>query len=84
MVAVRFGKGCEIVLDEEFRDVRVSDGRTAIVKVVFDEDWKIREVPVNDIYVSKSGLSFDRNEIRENGHFSLIRDVFGLSGIWPS
>jgi len=43
---VRFGKECEAVLDEEFRDVRISDSRTAIVKVVFDEDWKIREVPV--------------------------------------
>ena len=84
MVAVRFGKECEVVLDEEFRDVRISDSRTAIVKVVFDEDWKIREVPVNDIYVSKSGLSFDRNEIHESGHLSLIRDVFGLSGIWLS
>ena len=42
---MRFGKECEVVLDEEFRDVRISDSRTAIVKVVFDEDWKIREVP---------------------------------------
>ena len=51
MVAVRFGKDCKAIIDEEVRDVRVSDGRTAIVKLVFDEDWNLKDVLVNDIYV---------------------------------
>ena len=55
MVVVRFGKDCKVLLDEKVRDVRVTDGRTAIVKVVFDEGWKIREVLVNDVYVWKRG-----------------------------
>ena len=55
MVAVRFGKDCKVVLDEKAKDVRITDGRTAIVKVVFDEGWKIREVLVNDKYVWKRG-----------------------------
>ena len=53
MVVVRFGKGCEVVLNEEIGDVRVSDGRMEIVEVVFDEDWRLREVLVNDIHVWK-------------------------------
>jgi len=55
MVVVRFGEDCKVLLDEKARDVRVTDGRTAIVKVVFDEGWKIREVLVNDVYVWKRG-----------------------------
>ena len=55
MVVVRFGKDCKVVVDEEVKDVRITDGRTAIVKVVFDEGWKIREVLVNDKYVWKRG-----------------------------
>ena len=55
MVVVRFGEDCKLVLDEGARDVRVTDGRTAVVKVVFDEEWKIREVLVNDVYVWKRG-----------------------------
>ena len=55
MVAVRFGKDCKVVLDEKVKDVRITDGRTAVVKVVFDEGWKIREVLVNDVYVWKRG-----------------------------
>jgi len=38
MVVVRFGRSCEAVIDEEVRDVRISDGRTAVVKLVFDDD----------------------------------------------
>jgi len=55
MVVVRFGEDCKVLLDEKARDVRVTDGRTAVVKVVFDEGWKIREVLVNDVYVWKRG-----------------------------
>ena len=55
MVAVRFGKDCKVVLDEKARDVRITDGRTVIVKLVFDEEWKIKEVLVNDVYVWKRG-----------------------------
>jgi len=55
VVAVRFGKDCKVVLDEKARDVRITDGRTAIVKVVFDESWKIREILVNDVSLWKSG-----------------------------
>ena len=55
MVVVRFGKECKVLLDEEVRDVRIMDGRTVVVKVVFDEGWEIREVLVNDVYVWKSG-----------------------------
>jgi len=51
MVVVRFGKNCEAVIDEEVRDVRITDGRTAIVKLVFDEEWKLESVLVNDTYV---------------------------------
>ena len=53
MVAVRFGKECEVVLGEEARDVRVTDGRTAVAKLMFDEDWKISEVLVNDVSLWK-------------------------------
>ena len=55
MVVVRFGEDCKVLLDEKVKDVRITDGRTAIVKVVFDEGWKIREVLVNDVYVWKRG-----------------------------
>ena len=55
MAVVRFGKDCKVIVDEEVRDVRITDGRTAIVKLVFDEEWKIREVLVNDKYVWKRG-----------------------------
>ena len=55
MVAVRFGKDCKAIIDEEVRDVRISDGRTAIVKLVFDEDWNLKDVLVNDIYVWRRG-----------------------------
>ena len=51
MVVVRFGRGCEIIIDEEVRDVRISDGRTAITKLVFDEGWNLEAILVNDIYV---------------------------------
>ena len=51
IVIVRFGKNCEAVIDEEIRDVRVSDGKTAIAKLVFDEEWRLKDVLVNDIYV---------------------------------
>jgi len=51
MVVVRFGRGCEIIIDEEVRDVRISDGKTAIVKLVFDEGWNLEAILVNDIYV---------------------------------
>lgn len=44
-----------MIVDEEVRDVRITDGRTAVVKLVFDEEWKIREVLVNDKYVWKRG-----------------------------
>ena len=54
MVVVRFGEDCKVLLDEKVRDVRITDGRT-VVKVVFDEGWKIREVLVNDVYVWKRG-----------------------------
>ena len=55
MAVVRFGKDCKVIVDEEVRDVRITDGRTAVVKLVFEEDWKIKEVLVNDKYVWKSG-----------------------------
>ena len=55
MVVVRFGKDCKVIVDEEVRDVRITDGRTVIVKLVFDEEWKIKEVLVNDVYVWKRG-----------------------------
>ena len=55
MVVVRFGEDCKVLLDEKVKDVRITDGRTAIVKLVFDEEWKIREVLVNDMYVWKRG-----------------------------
>jgi len=55
MVVVRFGEDCKVLLDEKVKDVRITDGRTAIVKLVFDEEWKIREVLVNDVYVWKRG-----------------------------
>ena len=51
MVVVKFGGGCEIVIDEEVRDVRINDGRIAIVKLVFNENWFLEAVLVNDIYV---------------------------------
>ena len=51
MVVVRFGRVCEIIIDEEVRDVRISDGRTAIAKLVFDEGWNLQAILVNDIYV---------------------------------
>jgi len=59
MVVVRFGRGCEIVIDEEVRDVRISDGRTAITKLVFDDDWNLEDIFVNDIYIRtrEGGLS---------------------------
>ena len=55
MVVVRFGEDCKVLLDEKVKDVRITDGRTAIVKLVFDEEWKIKEVLVNDVYVWKRG-----------------------------
>jgi len=55
MAVVRFGKDCKVIVDEEVRDVRITDGKTVIVKLVFDEEWKIREVLVNDKYVWKRG-----------------------------
>ena len=55
MAVVRFGKECKVIVDEEVKDVRITDGKTAIVKVVFDESWKIREILVNDVYVWKRG-----------------------------
>ena len=55
MAVVRFGKDCKVIVDEEVRDVRITDGRTAVVKLVFDEEWKIKEVLVNDKYVWKRG-----------------------------
>ena len=55
MAVVRFGKDCKVIVDEEVRDVRITDGKTAVVKLVFDEEWKIREVLVNDKYVWKRG-----------------------------
>ena len=55
MVVVKFGGGCEIVIDEEVRDVRISDGRIAIVKLVFNENWFLEAVLVNDIYVWRRG-----------------------------
>jgi len=51
MVVVRFGRGCEAIIDEEVRDLRISDGKTAIVKLVFDEGWNLQAILVNDIYV---------------------------------
>ena len=51
MVVVRFGRGCEIIIDEEVRDVRISDGKMAITKLVFDEGWNLQAILVNDIYV---------------------------------
>ena len=36
MVVLKFGRGCEIIIDEEVKDVGISDGRTAIAKLVFD------------------------------------------------
>ena len=54
MVVVRFGEDCKVLLDEKVRDVRITDGRT-VVKVVFDEGWKIREVLVNDVSLWKRG-----------------------------
>jgi len=51
MVVVRLGRGCEIIIDEEVKDVRISDGKIAIVKLVFDENWVLESVLVNDIYV---------------------------------
>ena len=55
MVVVRFGRGCKIIIDEEVRDVRISDGKTAITKLVFDEGWNLQAILVNDIYVWKRG-----------------------------
>ena len=51
MVVVKFGRGCEIIIDEEVKDVRISDGKTAITKLVFDDDWNLQAILVNDIYV---------------------------------
>ena len=51
MVIVKFGRGYEIIIDEEVKDVRISDGRTAIAKLVFDEGWNLQAILVNDIYV---------------------------------
>ena len=58
MAVVRFGKDCKVIVDEEVKDVRITDGRTAIVKLVFDDGWKIREVLVNDVYVWKRGSEY--------------------------
>ena len=55
MVVVRFGKTCETIIDEEVKDVRITDGRTAIVKLVFDENWRLKDVLVNDTYVWRRG-----------------------------
>ena len=55
MVVVRFGKSYEAVIDEGVRDVRITDGRTAVVKLVFDENWRLKDVLVNDTYVWKRG-----------------------------
>ena len=51
MVVVRFGERCEAIIDEEVKDVRISDGKTAIAKLVFDERWNLQAILVNDIYV---------------------------------
>jgi len=51
MVVVKFGRNCEAVIDEDVRDLRITDGKTAIVKLVFDENWKLESVLVNDTYV---------------------------------
>ena len=51
MVVVGFGKSCEAVIDEEVKDVRITDRKTAVVKLVFDEEWKLESVLVNDVYV---------------------------------
>ena len=55
VVVVRFGKSCGVIIDEGGRDVRVTDARTAVVKVVFDEDWKVGEVLVNGKYLWRKG-----------------------------
>jgi len=49
-ISIRFGR-CEAVIDLDVRDLRVTDQRTAVVKLVFDEDWKLRKILVSDIYV---------------------------------
>jgi len=49
------GEGCEAIIDEEVKDVRISDCKTAIVKLVFDEGWNLQAILVNDIYVWTRG-----------------------------
>jgi len=51
MVVVKFGGGCEIIINEEVKDARISDGRTVITKLVFDDNWNLQAILVNDIYV---------------------------------
>ena len=59
MVVVKFGRNCEAVIDEEVKDVRISDGKTAIAKLVFDEEWNLEDIFVNDLYIRtrEGGLS---------------------------
>ena len=51
MVVIRFGERCEAIIDEEVKDLRISDGKTAITKLLFDENWKLESLLVNDTYV---------------------------------
>ena len=51
MVVVKFEEGCEAIIDEEVKEVRISDGRTVVVKLVFDEEWGLESVLANDVHV---------------------------------
>ena len=55
MAVVRFGGECKAIIDEEVRDARITDRRTAIVKLVFDEERNLEDVLVNNIYVWRRG-----------------------------
>jgi hypothetical protein len=42
----------EVIIDEEHRDIRVCDGKNAVVKIRFDPTKQaIQDVLVNDIFV---------------------------------
>jgi len=45
MVVVRFGERCEVIIDEEVKDLKISDGKMAIVKLIFDEEMEFRSHP---------------------------------------
>ena len=51
MVLIKLWESCEAIIDEEVKDVRITDGKIAIVKPVFDENQTLEGALINDIYI---------------------------------